>query len=197
MTFVDKISLAILASGSGSNAEKIIQYFESHTRISVELVATNNPQAGIIPRAKNLGHEVHIFDPRREELEMLELLQSKNIEVIILAGYLKMIPQSWIEAYPDRILNIHPALLPHYGGKGMYGSHIHKQVFENKEKYSGITIHLVNAKYDEGQHLFQIATQINQCNTAEEIANKVLTLEHYYYPRVIDFFLDQKMNFLP
>ena len=197
MTSVDKIRIAILASGSGSNAEKIIQYFKSHAQISVELVATNNPKAGVIPRAKNLGHEIHIFDPILEEEKMLDLLRSKKIAFIILAGYLKKIPQSWIETYPDKIINIHPALLPQYGGKGMYGCHIHTKVYQNKEKYSGITIHLVNEKYDEGQHLFQLATRVDQCDSAEAIAQKVLTLEHYYYPRVIEFYLNPTMDFLP
>lgn len=191
-----KVRIAILASGSGTNAEKIMAYFKSHDDIQVALVGTNRPKAGVIDRAKAFGVSTLVFS--QEELEspdgLLKMFQKRGIDFVILAGFLKKIPAPILEAYPDRILNIHPALLPKFGGKGMYGERVHKAVLEAGEKESGITIHLVNAQYDEGSILFQGKCEVEPGFTAADLAKKVQLLEHQHYPKVIEDYISKSIK---
>jgi len=177
------IRLGIFASGSGTNAENFCTYFAEHPDIRVGKIYTNNPNAGVIDRAEKLNVPSQVFS--QEELKdgrLIEQLNSDRINAIILAGYMKLIPSSLIRAFPDKILNIHPALLPKYGGKGMYGDHVHKAVIAQGEKRSGITIHLVNEKYDEGQILFQAECDVTEEDTPSSLAEKVHVLEYAHYP---------------
>lgn len=180
--------IAILASGTGSNAQKIIQYLKDHKDIEVALVASNRPQAKVLAMATDFDIETAVI--RKAEFydsdQFLSTLRDKNINWIVLAGFLWLIPASLIEAYPDRIVNIHPSLLPAYGGKGMYGMHVHQAVQASGDRISGMTIHLVNEKYDDGAIIFQARTDIESTDTAEDIAAKVLALEHQYYPIVVE-----------
>lgn len=177
--------IAIFASGSGTNAQNIIKTIGD--KVQVTCVYCNNPSAGVINRANDLGVEVFIFS--REQLystgEVLRHLQLSGAEYVILAGFLWLIPSELILNFPDRIINIHPALLPKYGGKGMYGDKVHKSVIDNKEKESGITIHLVNEKYDEGRHIFQAKCLIDPTDTAESLAKKIHQLEYEHFPLAI------------
>lgn len=183
-----KYGLAILASGNGSNAEEIIRYFSNHPEIEVKVVFSNNPQAMVLERAKRLGIPAVVFSRTEfaDEQTMLHTLTGAGVTHIVLAGFLWLIPEYLIKAYPDRIINIHPALLPAFGGKGMYGLKVHEAVRLAKEKESGITIHLVNEHYDEGKILFQTRCRLDEGCTAEDIARKVHTLEHAHYPAVIE-----------
>lgn len=185
-----KHRLAIFASGGGSNASKIIEYFQNSNAIEVGLIVTNNPHAGVTMHAKNHQIELHILEPGTAGLpSFLDVLKNKGITAIILAGYLKMIPPALIRQYPDRIINIHPALLPAYGGKGMYGHFVHEAVVSAGETQSGMTIHLVNEKYDEGRPLFQAICPVFPDDTPELLAARVLTLEHRYFAPVIERYL--------
>jgi phosphoribosylglycinamide formyltransferase-1 len=178
--------LAILASGSGSNAEKIIEYFQESTKAEIALVASNKTDAFVLQRAKDF--EIPTFTFSRKEMEageLLQKLQAEKIDWVILAGFLLKIPVELIRAFPDHMINIHPALLPKYGGKGMYGSHVHEAVKAAGDTETGITIHLVNEHYDEGKIIFQVATTISADDTSETIASKVHALEHRYFPEVI------------
>lgn len=182
------VHIALFASGSGSNVENIYKYFESNSNINISCVLCNNKEAYVLTRAKNLGLDILLFD--REEFKnsdyILNFLRGKNVSFIVLAGFLWLIPEYLIKSFPKRIINIHPALLPKYGGKGMYGMSVHKAVYENKEKETGITIHYVNNNYDEGQIIFQKAVEIQKVDTPESIAEKVHALEYKYYPSVIE-----------
>ncbi|NNF35274.1 MAG: phosphoribosylglycinamide formyltransferase [Saprospiraceae bacterium] len=180
-------NIAIFASGGGSNAESIIHYMKGIDDINISLIISNKSKAGVLKRAYNHGIDAHLISRSSfyESKEILETLKEYNIDWIILAGFLWLVPAYLIDAYPERILNIHPALLPKYGGKGMYGMNVHKAVKENNEIVSGMTIHFVNQKYDEGKHVFQATTEINPEDSPEDIAAKVLKLEHKYYPQVI------------
>jgi phosphoribosylglycinamide formyltransferase-1 len=179
--------LAILASGSGSNAEKIMEYFAQSSKGEIVLVGTNKADAGVLARAEKFG--VPTFTFTRKEMEagvLLAKLQVEQIDWVILAGFLLKVPDELIRAFPDRMINIHPALLPNYGGKGMYGHHVHEAVKAASDPVSGITIHLVNEHYDEGKIIFQAATAIAPEDSAETIAAKVLALEHRYFAEVIE-----------
>jgi phosphoribosylglycinamide formyltransferase-1 len=181
------IQIAIFASGNGSNAAKIIEHFKLQKDVSF-VVLSNNANAFVIERAKRLGVEVAIFE--KNELykteSVLHFLKSKEIDLIVLAGFMWLIPSNLVADFPNKIINIHPALLPKYGGKGMYGDNVHKAVIKNKETESGITIHFVNEKYDEGQIIFQEKVQIEPQDTAEILAQKIHTLEHRCYPLSIE-----------
>lgn len=185
--------IAIFASGSGSNAENINEYFSGNSGVSIDLVLTNKPKAGVIERAKRLNLELVIFN--REEFyssdAITELLLERKIDLVVLAGFLWLIPNSLIEAFPNRIVNIHPALLPAYGGKGMFGQHVHEAVIENAEKKSGITIHLVNEHYDEGKILFQAEVAVSALDTPDSLASKIHKLEYAHFPAVIESYLNQ------
>lgn len=182
-----KFRIAVFASGSGTNAERIFQHFKNHDLIEIKLLLSNNADAYVLQRAAKANVSFKVFS-RQEFREgvVLQWLQTGEITHIVLAGFLWLIPEELISAYPNRIINIHPALLPKYGGKGMYGSKVHEAVKAAGDKETGITIHLVNEKYDEGRILFQASVAVNSTDTADEIANKVHQLEYAHYPKVIE-----------
>ena len=185
--------LAIFASGSGSNGLKIYEYFKDNSNIKIDCVVVNNTSAGIIKKAKLWDCEV-IFIKREEfyKSESISIkLKERGINLIILAGFLWLIPKHLIESFPEKIINIHPALLPSYGGKGMFGMNVHKAVFNAKEKESGITIHTINEEYDRGKILFQKTIGIKNCTSPEEIARKILKIEHENFAKVIEDYLSK------
>lgn len=179
--------IVIFASGSGSNAEQIIKFFKNSNFVVVSKVYTNNSNAGVIDRCKRLSVPCTVFS-KEEFISTNSVLKDvkKNADFIVLAGFLWKIPEDFIKVFPDKIINIHPALLPKYGGKGMYGMHVHKAVKDNNEPETGITIHYVNQNYDEGAIIFQAKTPINTEDSVEEIAQKVHVLEHTHFPKVIE-----------
>lgn len=189
-----QLYLAVLASGNGTNAEEIFKYFKHHSSISVQGLLTNNPKAHVIKRATRNNIPCRIFN--REEFtngdKILRTLQQWNIDAIILAGFLWLIPEYLIDQYQNRILNIHPALLPQFGGKGMYGMYVHQAVLDSGQKESGITIHLVNKHYDKGTIIFQERCTIDAQDTAETLAWKIHILEHRFYPQVIEQWLSRE-----
>jgi len=181
------LNIAILASGSGTNAEAIMKHFLHHSNIQIALVLSNKPNAGVLNRSKHYGVATKVFSKSDMESEkFIDLLKENKIDLIVLAGFLLKIPSLLIKAFPDRIINIHPALLPKYGGKGMYGNYIHEAVIANEESESGITIHLVNEAYDEGRHLFQLSLKIQENESPEELAARILKLEHLHFPLVVE-----------
>ncbi|WP_442265129.1 phosphoribosylglycinamide formyltransferase [Tenacibaculum sp. ZS6-P6] len=179
--------IVIFASGSGSNAENIIGFFQTKRTAKVTHVLTNNERAKVLERCKRLGVSSLVFD--REEFfksdKVLDFLK-KEADLIILAGFLWKVPEHIVVNFPNKIVNIHPALLPKYGGKGMYGSHVHKAIKNNKETETGITIHYVNEHYDEGAIIFQEKTALSPEDSVEDIARKVHELEYEHYPKVIE-----------
>lgn len=185
--------LAIFASGSGSNAEQITKYFQDNPEVSIELILTNKPKAFVLERAKQLGVESVVFDRKQfyYSSEIVDLLKLRKIDLVVLAGFLWLVPENLIAAYPDRIVNIHPALLPKYGGKGMYGSHVHEAVVANKEKETGITIHLVDEIYDNGAILRQEKCEVESSDTADQVAAKIHELEYKYFPKAIEEYLSK------
>ena len=180
--------IAIFASGSGTNAQNIINYFKKVPGIAVSLVLSNRSSAYVLQRAKALGVEAENFTRADiyETDQLIDRLEKAGIDFIVLAGFLWLIPTSLIKAYPNRILNIHPALLPKYGGKGMYGDRVHEAVREAGEKETGITIHYVNEQYDEGQVIFQARCALDPGDDVTQIAAKVHALEYEYYPKIIE-----------
>ena len=185
--------IAIFASGSGSNAEKISAYFSDRTDVEVSLILTNNPHAGVIARARKLHIPVLVFDRKTfyESERILEILKNNNIDLIVLAGFMMLIPTYLVNGFENKMVNIHPALLPKYGGKGMYGSFVHEAVVAAKEKESGITIHFVNEHYDEGNIIFQTSCEVLPTDTPDDVANKIHVLEHAHFPQVIDQLISQ------
>lgn len=184
------IKLAILASGSGSNAEKIMEHFQGSTQAEIALIASNKADAFVLERAKKFGVPTFTFSRKEMEAGLLTAkLQEEQIDWVILAGFLLKIPEELIRAFPNRMVNIHPALLPKYGGKGMYGHHVHEAVKAAGDTETGITIHLVNEHYDEGKIIFQASTPVTPEDTPDSIAQKVHTLEHRYFPEVIESLL--------
>ncbi|GGD81045.1 phosphoribosylglycinamide formyltransferase [Planktosalinus lacus] len=183
-----KKQIAVFASGNGSNAENLITYFNNSKIAQVGLVLTNNPDAGVIQRAKRLNVPVCVFSKKelQNSTKVEEALKSHQIDWIVLAGFLLLFPQKIIQSFPNKIINIHPALLPKYGGKGMYGMRVHKTVAENKETETGITIHFVNENYDEGKIIFQSKTDVKRNDTPEDIAAKIHQLEYKWFPKVIE-----------
>jgi len=181
-------NIAIFASGGGSNAEALMTYFANHEKIKIALVITNVESAGVIAKAYKFGIPSR-FIVKKDFLDaeiVSTLLSDFKINYIVLAGFLLLIPTYLINAFERRIVNIHPALLPAFGGKGMYGANVHKSVVAAKAKMTGITIHYCNADYDEGSIIFQAASKVFETDTAEDIAHKVLKLEHAYYPPTIE-----------
>ncbi len=180
--------LTIFASGSGTNAENIIRYFRNDSRIRVSCVCANKPDAYVIQRAGRYGIDVLVFtrDDFYKSGKVIDYLEQKQIDWIILAGFLWLVPEALIQKYPNRILNIHPALLPKYGGKGMYGSSVHKAVIENHETQSGITIHLIDREYDKGSILFQATCPVYPGESPDQLAERVHQLEYEHYPRIIE-----------
>lgn len=179
--------IAIFASGSGTNAENIIKYFNAKKTTIVTKVFCNNPNAKVFERCKRLQIEAVLFSKDDFFNADVVLNQVKEAaDYIVLAGFLLKIPSNILKQYPNKIINIHPALLPKYGGKGMYGMRVHEAVKENKESETGITIHYVNENYDEGAIIFQEKTQLTPSDSPEDIAAKIHTLEYKYFPKVIE-----------
>lgn len=187
------IKIVIFASGSGTNAENIIRYFQATKSASVEAVFTNNADAQVIQRAEKYQVPSLVFT--KNDLETGKVLQEINAiqpDLIVLAGFLLKFPESIVAEYPDKIINIHPALLPKYGGKGMYGMHVHRAVVENKESKTGITIHYVNENYDEGNIIFQKEVTVLISDTPEVVAAKIHELEQDHFPAVIEKLLTNR-----
>ena len=186
MLKMDVKKIAIFASGSGTNAQNIIEYFSDNERVIVDSLWTNNPNAYALERAKKLGAETFVFT--RDDLvntpKLVVELKKRNVNLIVLAGFLWLMPLNLIQNF--KIINIHPALLPKYGGKGMYGMKVHQAVVENKENESGISVHFVNEKYDEGEIVFQAKCEVFPSDTPEDVAIKVHELEYKYFPEVIE-----------
>lgn len=179
--------IAIFASGSGSNAQRIAEYFKGKGLLEIAAIYCNNPEAFVLERAKNLGIPSVLFnrDTFYNSTAIWQDLKTREIDWIVLAGFLWLIPESVLKAFPERIINIHPALLPRYGGKGMYGMKVHEAVIAAGDSESGITIHFVNEKYDEGDVIFQTRCSINKDDTPEILAAKIHELEYEYFPNVI------------
>lgn len=183
-------TIAIFASGSGSNAEQLIKYFLDST-VNVGMVVTNKSNAGVVKKAKALGVEVKCFSAAQfmEPKVIIDLLKSSKIDLIVLAGFLLKINAEFIDAFSERIINLHPSLLPKYGGKGMYGRYVHEAVLANQEKRSGISIHLVNEKFDEGRLLEQHAVELVASDDLASLTSKVQLLEHQFFPKAIESYL--------
>lgn len=181
-------NICIFASGRGSNAKHIIEYSLDKDYMNVSLIVSNKKNAGVLELAKhfNISYLIVTKNDWISPEVFIEKIKSFNISLIVLAGFLWLIPKKLIQAYPNRMINIHPALLPKYGGKGMYGMNIHKAVVANGDLTSGITIHYVNEHYDEGKHIFQASVPLDQNDTPEVVASKVLSLEHKHFPRVTE-----------
>jgi phosphoribosylglycinamide formyltransferase-1 len=181
-------NIAVFASGTGSNARRLMDYFSSVAGAKIKLLLTDNPNAGAIEHARIMNVPARVFD--KNELyasqSIVDLLQSENISWIALAGFLRLVPPNLIRAFPRRIVNIHPALLPKYGGKGMYGMNVHQAVIRAGEKLSGITIHYVNEEYDSGDIIFKAALEIADSETPESLAERIHELEYKYFPTVLE-----------
>jgi len=179
--------IAILASGSGTNAQRIVEHFAQHPAAQVVLIGCDQPGAGVLQRAWDLGIPSYRFNGQQlKHGAVLAELQAFKVDLIVLAGFMRLIPAAMVKAFPQRIINIHPALLPKYGGKGMYGHHVHEAVIAAGEAQSGITIHWVNERYDEGEHLFQANCPVLPTDTAETLAQRIHALEHAHYPEVVE-----------
>lgn len=191
---MDHKKIALFASGSGTNAQNIIKYFAKNEKVEVDSLWANKPDAYALKRAADLGVDTFVFN--REQFyktdEIVDLLKNRKVDLIVLAGFLWLIPENLINAFS--IINIHPALLPKYGGKGMYGMKVHKAVVENNESETGISIHFVNQNYDEGELIFQARCKVLQTDTPEIVAGKVHALEYQYFPSVIEKVLWEKKN---
>jgi phosphoribosylglycinamide formyltransferase-1 len=183
-----KKRIAIFASGSGSNAQKIMEHFKKHTDAEVAIVLTNNPEAYVLQRADNFEIPTHIFDKHEfyETDDVVDLLKNLNIDLLVLAGFLWLVPDTILANYPKRIINIHPALLPKYGGKGMYGDRVHKEVLANGDDESGISIHYVNEDFDSGEIIYQARFKIEKNDDLELVKFKGQQLEHQYFPKIIE-----------
>lgn len=180
--------IAIFASGSGSNAQKIMEHFKYSDGAEVALVLSNNPEAFVLQRADNFEIPTHVFDRHDfyESNEVVDLLKRLDIDLVVLAGFLWLVPDNLLKAFPNKIINIHPALLPKFGGKGMYGDRVHKAVLEAGEEEHGITIHFVNENFDEGEVIYQAKFRVEPGDTLEIIKFNGQQLEHLHYPKVIE-----------
>ncbi|MFW5889802.1 MAG: phosphoribosylglycinamide formyltransferase [Marinilabiliaceae bacterium] len=180
-------NIVLFASGSGTNAENIALFFRTLPDAEVSCILSNRPDAGVLERARKLNIETKVFDREMffTSRQVLDFLLDINPHLIVLAGFLWLVPGHIVEAFPRRIVNIHPALLPKYGGKGMYGERVHQAVIDNGEKETGITIHYVNEEYDDGDIIFQARCPVDTGDTPESLAKKVHELEYKHYPRVI------------
>jgi phosphoribosylglycinamide formyltransferase 1 len=196
-----KKNIAIFASGEGTNAQRIIDYFKSSDKITVALVVSNKSTAPVLKRAENAKIPTLILSKETfyQSDQIVEELRSAKIDLIVLAGFLWMIPENLVKAFTNKIVNIHPALLPKFGGKGMFGMNVHKAVVSAKEKQSGISIHYVNEHYDEGKIISQHSCEINENDTPETVAEKIRKLEHEFFPRIIEKILlneQEEENFI-
>jgi len=185
---MNKKRIAIFASGSGTNAEKIMSHFQDHEIGEVSIVLSNKPDAKVLERAAGFSVDTRIFDRETfyNTTEIVDLLVALKIDLVVLAGFLWLVPSDLIRAFPERIINIHPALLPEYGGKGMYGRHVHAAVIANRENESGISIHFVNEIYDEGRIILQARCEVRSDDTPESLAQRIHPLEYKHYPLVIE-----------
>lgn len=193
-----KKNIAIFASGSGTNAENIIRHFQKNDSIQVALVLSNKSDAYVLERAYRLGVPCNVF-PKEDWIagdEILAVLQETHIDFIVLAGFLVRVPDLLLHAYPNKIINIHPALLPKFGGKGMYGNRVHEAVVAAGEKETGITIHYINEHYDEGNIIFQATSPVLPEDSPESVAKKVHALEYEHFPFVVERLLLKSMNAL-
>lgn len=186
--------IVIFASGSGTNAENLITYFNQNGRATVVLVLSNNPNAKVLERAQRLKVRSVSFNKMAftETDEVLDTLKTSNLDLIVLAGFLWKFPVRILKEFPNKVINIHPALLPKYGGKGMYGMHVHEAVVKNKETETGITIHYVNEHYDEGAIIFQAKCEVNPKDSSEDVASKIHELEMEHFPKVVESLLFPK-----
>ncbi len=185
-------TIVVFASGSGTNAVKIITYFDTIETAAVKCVYCNNPNAGVIDRAARLGVSTRVFSRSEYQKEVLEELIAVKPDLIVLAGFLWKLPKSYVDAFPNQIINIHPSLLPKYGGKGMYGQHVFDAIISNNESETGITIHYVNEHYDEGAVIFQAKTTVADNDTATDVAAKTHQLEHTHFAPQLHQLLDQQ-----
>jgi phosphoribosylglycinamide formyltransferase-1 len=188
------INVALFASGSGTNAENLINYFSTSKEVKIKLVVTNNAEAGVVKRAE--AHKKNIQIISKQALtnyteQIIDFLQTEKVDLIVLAGFLLKIPEKLIQAFPNRIINIHPALLPKHGGKGMYGHYVHKAVIAAKEKESGITAHYVNEEYDKGAIILQALCKVDENETPETLAEKIHELEYFYFPKAIEKVIEE------
>ena len=183
-----KKRIAIFASGSGSNAQKIMEHFKYADDAEVALVLSNNPEAYVLQRADNFEIPSHIFDKQEfyQTDNVVEILKRLDIDLVVLAGFLWLVPENLLKAYPNKIINIHPALLPKHGGKGMYGDRVHKAVLAAGDEEHGITIHFVNENFDEGEVIYQGRFKVEKDDTLETIKFKGQQLEHLHYPKVVE-----------
>lgn len=181
------VRIAILASGSGTNAQRLMEHFHRHALAEVVLIGCDQPQAGVLARAWDRGVLSYLFNGRQlKDGTLLRELQGQRIDLVVLAGFMRLIPAEMVRAFPERIINIHPALLPKYGGKGMYGHHVHEAVIAAKEQESGITIHYVNERYDEGEHIAQFRCPVLPYDTPDSLAERIHGLEHAHYPGIVE-----------
>lgn len=194
------LRIGVFASGRGSNLQAIINSIEAGDLIcKIEFVLSNNSDSGALEIARRYNiPAIHLseknFISNNFEKSIFQVLRKYNPDLIVLAGYMKLIQQNIVKKYRDRIINIHPALLPNFGGKGMFGMNVHKAVLDSKEKYSGVSVHLVNEEYDKGKVLYQEKVDISDCKSPEEIAEKVLELEHIVYPKVLKMISEKKIE---
>jgi len=182
------IKIAIFASGQGSNAAKIIQHFSKNKAIVVDCIFTNRKHAGVIEHAYAANIPCFYFENQifGDGIKPLKVLRERNVDWLVLAGFLKKIPRNILQAFPNKIINLHPSLLPKFGGKGMYGEHVHRAVIAAGEKTSGISIHLVNENFDEGKLIFQKSCPVEPNDTPKDLGKKIQKLEHNYFPQVIE-----------
>ena len=185
--------IVIFASGSGTNAENLIKFFHNRENASVIQVLTNNPHAKVLDRAKKLKVSALSFNKiaLSETDDVLNILKAAKPDLIVLAGFLWKFPENILNVFPNKVINVHPALLPNYGGKGMYGMNVHQAIVNNKEKETGITIHYVNEHYDEGAIIFQAKCDVNHTDTADDVAAKIHELEMEHFPLVVNEILSK------
>ncbi len=189
MYFCNMTNVAIFASGEGTNAENLFHYFKNDMRIKIKLVVTSSDTAGVIAKAEAHKKTVQLISKtslNEYSAQIIEFLKAENINLIVLAGFLLKIPADFVKAFPNQIINIHPSLLPKYGGKGMFGAHVHKAVVDNKENESGITIHYVNEEYDKGAFILQEKCSIDDNETVESLQQKIRKLELEHLPKAIE-----------
>jgi len=188
MDKANKLYIAIFASGAGSNAANLIQYFKNHDKIAIALIVCNKPEAGVLSIAADNHVPTLLIEKERffRGDAYLPVLEQYHIDYIVLAGFLWKVPVALIQAYPQKIVNIHPALLPKYGGKGMYGAHVHTAVVANREKETGITIHMVDEIYDNGKILFQATYSLSENDTPDDVARHVHQLEYAHFPEQVE-----------
>ena len=187
------MNIALFASGTGSNVYNIIQHFKAKDLINIVAVLSNNEDAGALNHAKKENISTLIFSKEEfiSSIKVEEFLAEKKVDLVVLAGFLLRVPETLLDLYPNKIINVHPALLPNYGGKGMYGMHVHNAVIAAKEKKSGITIHLVNEKYDDGAAIAQFECSLSESDSAKGLAEKISILEKSHFPKTIEEYISK------